>query len=78
MTLMDRSKEFAAGYTAALDDLQALFDTHSRRLGSPPNQQYVERWIEGQRRKAGEFGSDFTQTVFGSGTGPREGIRTGE
>ena len=65
------SDAFAAGYQAALDD----FANFARANFAPgPQRRHIDGWIE---RKRGEYGSEFTQTIIGSGTGPQDGLRRG-
>ncbi len=80
---MEISNEFVAGYREALRDIKNHFgDSTLVYRGA------FERFIEQQTERVDDFervvgyltpesdiGTDFCETIFGSGTGPQDGLR---
>lgn len=79
---MESVDNFAAGYTEALDDLERLLQ---REVFYWSDEQFIRKFIRRKRgaiqafKRAGDrsFGSEFTQTIVGSSTGPQDGLRRG-
>lgn len=72
------SNEFCAGYRQALKDLQARIDDIAAQ-GCTMTHYDISYWIAQRREylKSAAFGSDFTQTITGTSTGPQDGLRRG-
>lgn len=80
------SREFAAGYEAALSDLEILMHVfhvmhvfHANAVMIKPFD--IEHWIDGRRELLASFvpmGEDFCKTITGTSTGPQDGLRRGE